>query len=412
MFDRFSDNSRRLMSSARREAIRLQHGTIAPEHILLGLLQTRSCRAVGVLAHSGVDAEELYQRLQGKLQKGTDPVTDMAQLPFTPRARKVLELTFEKSEAMAHLRGAPLRLGTEHLLLGLLCEGESLAAKELAASGLDAERFEQTVHTMQSENAGDTAPLPPSRAGLPGVDRTRLRLLLIGNSTMRGGGYLEHCAGEMRDFLGARKTIAFVPYALHNHDAAAAKAQKAFAALGHELVTVHTAKDPRMAVHVADAVFVGGGNTFRLLSALYHTGLLAEIRERALAGVPYIGSGAGCHVAAPSIRTTHDIAIAQPPSFTAMGLVPFQIDPHYLDPEVNRSHAGATSEERIRQFLEEHDTPVLGMREGCVLRVEGGQLMLRGTVRARLAAATMRRRSSRLLPMSPCCSAPDAHRAP
>jgi dipeptidase E len=384
MFDRFSDNSKRLMSSARREAIRLQHGTISPEHMLLGLLQTRSCRAVGVLAQCGVDTAELYQRVHGKLQKGTDPVSEMAQLPFTPRAKKVLELTLEKSTAMAHLRGAPLRLGTEHLLLGLLCESESLAARELAASGLDAERFEQAVYTMQSENAGDTELRQPLRAGLPPVDRSKLRLLLISNSAMRGGGYLEHCAGEMRDFLGARKTIAFVPYALHNHDAAAAKAKKAFAVLGHELVPVHTANDPVAAVHIADAVFVGGGNTFRLLNALYRTGLLGAIRERAFAGVPYVGSGAGCHVAAPSIRTAHDIAIVQPPSFTAMGLVPFQMDPHYLDPEVNRSHVGATSEERIRQYLEEHDTPVLGLREGCLLRVEGAQMTLRGTVPARL----------------------------
>jgi len=137
-------------------------------------------------------------------------------------------------------------------------------------------------------------------------------------------------------------------------------------------------------VHIADAVFVGGGNTFRLLNALYRTGLLGAIRERAFAGVPYVGSGAGCHVAAPSIRTAHDIAIVQPPSFTAMGLVPFQMDPHYLDPEVNRSHVGATSEERIRQYLEEHDTPVLGLREGCLLRMEGAQMTLRGTVPARL----------------------------
>ena len=374
MFDRFSDNSKRLMSSAYSEARRLQHGYISPEHMLLGLLQMGSCRAVGVLAHCGVDSGELYQRLTGKLQKGTVPIDNMVQLPFTPQGKKVLELSLEKAKTMA-FRGVPFRLGTEHLLLGLLSEGESLAAKELAASLRAVEQLEQAVHTitMQSENAGDAA-----------GDRTKLRLLLISNSAMRGGGYLEHCAGEMRDFLGTRKTIAFVPYALHNHDAAAAKAKRALAVLGHELVPVHTANDPVTAVHIADAVFVGGGNTFRLLNALYRTGLLSALRERAFAGVPFVGSGAGCHVATPSIRTTSDIAIVQPPSFTALGLVPFQIDPLYLDPEVNRSHVGATSEERIRQFLEEHETPVLGLREGCLLRLEGAQLALRGTVRARL----------------------------
>jgi dipeptidase E len=383
MFDRFSDNCKRLISSAHREAIRLQHRYISPEFILLGLLRTRSCRAVGLLATFGVDTAELYQRFRGKLQKGTDPVSDGAQLPFTPRGKKVLELSLEKAAAMA-VRGVHLRLGTEHLLLGLLCEGESLAAKELAASGLDAERVEHAVYDSQSGNEDDTAPHLSQPVGSPPVDRSMLRLLLISNSAMRGGGYLEHCAGEMRDFLGARKTVAFVPYASHDHDASGAKAKKAFELLGHELVPVHTANDPRRAVHVADAVFVGAGNTFRLLDALYRTGLLSEIRERALAGMPYVGSGAGCHVAARSIRTTSDIAIEQPPSFAAMNLVRCQIDPHYLDPEANSSHVGETSEERIRQFLEEHDTPVLGLREGCLLRVEGTRMTLRGTVRARL----------------------------
>src|SRR5262245_696581 len=157
MFDRFSDNSKRLMSYARREAIRLQHGYISPEHILLGLLQidrwhpgAGPCRALGVLEECGVDTDELCQRLSGKLQKGADPISTGAQLPFTPPAKKVLELSLEKAWATA-----ARAIGTEHLLLGLLAEGESLAAVELAASGLDAGRLEQAVHDLPSRNEGD-----------------------------------------------------------------------------------------------------------------------------------------------------------------------------------------------------------------------------------------------------------------
>ncbi|HEX5050985.1 MAG TPA: dipeptidase PepE [Planctomycetota bacterium] len=209
-------------------------------------------------------------------------------------------------------------------------------------------------------------------------------MLLISNSTMHGGGYLEHCAAEIRDFLGARKTVLFVPYALHDHDAYAEKAHAAFAGMGHDLISAHTQSRPAAAVEMADAVFVGGGNTFRLLASLYHHGLLPAISKRAVAGMPYIGSSAGTNVAAPSIRTTNDMPIVQPPSFTALQLVPFQINPHYLDPEPGSRHMGETREERIRQFLEEHETPVLGLREGCMLRVEGERMELRGTTRARL----------------------------
>ncbi|HEX6811780.1 MAG TPA: dipeptidase PepE [Planctomycetota bacterium] len=211
-----------------------------------------------------------------------------------------------------------------------------------------------------------------------------MRLLLISNSTMHGGGYLEHCAGEIRDFLGPKKHVLFVPYALHDHDAYTDRAKKAFAALGHELSSVHGFADPLASLKNADAVFIGGGNTFRLLSALYEHNLMIAIQKLALAGMPYIGSSAGTNVATESIRTTNDMPIVQPPSFTALQLVPFQINAHYLDADPNSTHMGETREERLRQFHEEHETPVLGMREGCMLRVEGTRIQLRGTTKARL----------------------------
>ena len=215
-------------------------------------------------------------------------------------------------------------------------------------------------------------------------DRSRVRALLISNSTMHGGGYLQHCAATIRDFLGDARRVLFVPYALHDHAGYARKAKAAFAALGCEVTSAHEASDPAAAVDDAQAVFVGGGNTFRLLKALYDTGLLGAIRRRALAGMPYVGSSAGTNVATVSIRTTNDMPIVMPPSFGALDLVPFQINPHYLDPDPASKHMGETREERLRQFHEEHTTPVLGLREGCMLRVEGPTATLLGTTDARL----------------------------
>ncbi|HVQ38202.1 MAG TPA: dipeptidase PepE, partial [Pyrinomonadaceae bacterium] len=134
----------------------------------------------------------------------------------------------------------------------------------------------------------------------------------------------------------------------------------------------------------AEAIFIGGGNTFRLLKALYDFDVLARIKSRAEDGMPYMGASAGSNVAGPTIRTTNDMPIVEPPSFDALGLVPFQINPHYLDPDPGSTHMGETREERILQFLEENEAPVVGLREGAMLRVEGGIAMLKGSAGARI----------------------------
>ena len=210
------------------------------------------------------------------------------------------------------------------------------------------------------------------------------RILLISNSTLHGSGYLDHAEAEIRDFLGDAKHVLFVPFAIHDRDAYAASAQARYQKLGYELTSVHTASDPKQAVKDTDAVFIGGGNTFRLLKALYDSDLLDVIRERVAAGMPYIGSSAGSNVAGPTIRTTNDMPIVQPPSFNALGLVAFQINPHFLDPDPNSTHMGETREERIRQFLEDNDTPVVGLREGALVRVENGSMLLKGSSGARI----------------------------
>ena len=214
-------------------------------------------------------------------------------------------------------------------------------------------------------------------------DKTK-RVLLISNSTLHGSGYLDHAEPEIRSFLGDQKRVLFVPFALFDRDKYAATAQQRFQKLGYELTSVHTAADPIAAVNDTDAVFIGGGNTFRLLKALYDFNLLNPIRSRVSSGMPYIGSSAGSNVAAPTIKTTNDMPIVQPPSFDALGLVSFQINPHYLDPDPNSKHMGETREQRINQFLEENDTPVVGLREGAMLRVENGETILRGSSGARV----------------------------
>ncbi|MFL5452404.1 MAG: dipeptidase PepE [Myxococcales bacterium] len=204
------------------------------------------------------------------------------------------------------------------------------------------------------------------------------RLLLISNSTQWGRGYLDHVEAEIRAFLGASCRVAFVPFALFDPDAYAAKVRARFQPMGFDLRTVGDSFDD------FDAIFVGGGNTFRLLKALQDRDLIEPIRRRVLAGMPYVGSSAGSIVAGPSLKTTKDMPIVQPRSFDALGLVDFQISPHFLDPDPSSKHMGETQEERILQFHEENDTPVVGLREGAWVRVEGPSAVLGGTTGARL----------------------------
>lgn len=209
-------------------------------------------------------------------------------------------------------------------------------------------------------------------------------ILLISNSTLYGSGYLDHAETEIRSFLGDLKRVLFVPYALFDHENYAVGTQWRFKKMDYGLTSIHTASDPVQAVNETDAIFIGGGNTFRLLKALYDHALLGPIRERVAGGMPYIGSSAGSNVAGPTIRTTNDMPIVEPPSFDALGLVSFQLNPHYLDADPNSTHMGETREERIMQFLEENDTPVIGLREGAMLRIENGTTTLRGSSGARI----------------------------
>jgi dipeptidase E len=210
------------------------------------------------------------------------------------------------------------------------------------------------------------------------------RLLLISSSTVFGTRYLEHAFDEIRHLLGSTRRVLFIPYALKDRNGYAGRARSAFAEIGYELQSIHEVSDPAAAIAKAEAIFCGGGNTFRLLKTLYDNGLVAPLRARVLEGVPYSGASAGTNLACPTIRTTNDMPIVEPPSLDALDLVPFQINPHYVDADPGSTHMGETRDTRIREFHEENATPVVGLREGAMLRVDGECVQLRGRAGARI----------------------------
>jgi dipeptidase E len=210
------------------------------------------------------------------------------------------------------------------------------------------------------------------------------RLLLISTSTVFGTRYLEHAFDELGDVLRGVKRVLFVPFALKDRAGYTAKARAAFEEIGFGLDSLHESRDAERSILGAEAIFCGGGNTFRLLDALYDLDALLPIRRRVEEGMPYTGASAGSNLACPTIMTTNDMPIVEPLSFEALGLVPFQINPHYLDPVSGSTHMGETRETRIREFHEENDLVVVGLREGAMLRVEGDAVELRGRAGARI----------------------------
>jgi dipeptidase E len=207
--------------------------------------------------------------------------------------------------------------------------------------------------------------------------RGRLRLLLISSSNVHGFGYLDHPEPAIRAFLGEARRVAFIPFAAHDHVAYTTKIRERLGRMQIEVVSIND-------LDRADAIFVGGGNTFRLLATLYERNLIEPIRDRVRAGLPYLGSSAGTVIAAPTMKTTNDMPIVEPASFASLGLVDFQINPHYLDPDPQSTHRGETREERIREFLEENATTVVGLREGSILRVDNATTTLLGEKTARI----------------------------
>ena len=214
------------------------------------------------------------------------------------------------------------------------------------------------------------------------------RLLLISNSTMAGEAYLGWPQQYIKDFLkDSVKRVLFIPYAGVNlssegleasWDAYEQRVADVYKSMGYEVYSIHKEADPVKAVEEAESIAVGGGNTFYLFKMMHETGIMPAIRKRAAEGMPYMGWSAGSNSACPSLRTTNDMPIVEPASFDGLNLIPFQINPHYLDAHP-QGHGGETREQRIEEFLAvNRDMYVVGLREACLLQMEGDQLELKG----------------------------------
>lgn len=214
-----------------------------------------------------------------------------------------------------------------------------------------------------------------------------MRLLLISNSTNPGEAYLDYPKNDILSFLGIQPVKAlFIPYAAitFSYDTYEKRVSERFREIGHEIISIHRFSDPIATVLQANAIIIGGGNTWQLLKTIREKGLIAPLRQKVLSGTPYIGWSAGSNVACPTIRTTNDMPVVEPDSFEALNLIPFQINPHYLDANPE-GHAGETREQRIEEFIEVNpDLYVVGLRESTMLILHDYKLALVGPRKARI----------------------------
>jgi len=214
-----------------------------------------------------------------------------------------------------------------------------------------------------------------------------MRLLLISNSTNPGEPYLDYPKHQIKEFLGQGHVKAlFIPYAAvtFSFDDYESKVSERFREVGHDVISIHHYSDPVAAVKNAGAIVVGGGNTWNLLKTIRNNNLIEAVRNKIIEGTPYIGWSAGSNLACPTIRTTNDMPVTDPGSFEAFNLIPFQINPHYLDANP-AGHAGETREQRIEEFIEVNPgLYVVGLREGTMLIIEDAKINLAGTRNARI----------------------------
>ena len=212
-------------------------------------------------------------------------------------------------------------------------------------------------------------------------------IIIASTSTVHGSGYLEYILDDLKIHFRNTNDILFVPYARPGgitHNAYTDIVKLAFSKINKNVKGIHEYENPEKAVNKAKGIFVGGGNTFVLVNQLYKNNLISILQKAVKQGTPYLGISAGSNICGLTLNTTNDMPIVYPPSFKTLGLVPFNINPHYLDPDPTSKHMGETRETRIKEFHKFNTQPVIGIREGSFLHVEGETIVLKGDLSARI----------------------------
>lgn len=212
-------------------------------------------------------------------------------------------------------------------------------------------------------------------------------LIIASTSTVYGGAYLEYLSDEMTELFKDIEEVIFIPYARPSgisHNEYTEKAAKAFKKIGKKLIGLHTFEHPVEALKKAKGLFTGGGNTFVLVNELYKNQVMEPLRQSIFDGTPYLGTSAGSNICGITMQTTNDMPIIYPPSFKTLGVIPFNLNPHYLDSDAGIKHMGETRETRIKEFHSQSNIPVIGLREGSWLMVKGEEIILKGELKARI----------------------------
>ncbi len=213
------------------------------------------------------------------------------------------------------------------------------------------------------------------------------QIIIASTSTIHGSGPLEYLLDELKVFFKDTSEIVFIPYARPGgitHDEYTSNVNKALSKIGKTAKGIHEFENPKAAIKNAKGLFTGGGNTFVLVNQLYKNDLLETIKAAVLSGTPYLGTSAGSNICGLTVNTTNDMPIVYPPSFKSFGFVPFNINPHYLDPDPTSTHKGETRETRIKEFHAFNTQPVVGLREGSWLKVDDDTVILEGPLQARI----------------------------
>lgn len=212
-------------------------------------------------------------------------------------------------------------------------------------------------------------------------------LIVASTSTIYGMGYLEYLLPTLAKHFEDVETLIFIPYARPggiSHDEYTKKVAEAFSKIDKKVIGLHTFENPQKAIKTAQGIFTGGGNTFLLVKQLYETKIMSVLKETLTNGTPYLGCSAGSNIIGLTMETTNDMPIIYPPSFQTLGLLPFNINPHYLDPIQGSTHMGETRETRIHEFHQLNNQPVVGLREGSWLEVKNTKIILKGNLTARI----------------------------